>query len=135
MSNNRESAVGASGEGRRKERAVDCDRRTSGPGLARNVLAMAIAALLPLQGVLAQVRTADESRDTTNATDERTDARADPTQLDTIRVTGTRIKGGSVPSPVVAIDAEQLREEDFSDLGDVIRSVPQNFRRPEPRAW
>lgn len=49
------------------------------------------------------------------------------TELETIEVTGTRIKGGAVPSPVMAIDAARIREEDFGDLGEVIRSVPQNF--------
>ncbi|MEG8065977.1 TonB-dependent receptor [Xanthomonas hortorum pv. gardneri] len=49
------------------------------------------------------------------------------TELETIEVTGTRIKGGAVPSPVIAIDAARIREEDFGDLGEVIRSVPQNF--------
>ncbi|MCD9026728.1 TonB-dependent receptor [Luteimonas sp. BDR2-5] len=42
-------------------------------------------------------------------------------------VTGTRIRGGETPSPVVTIGIENIREEGFSDLGEVIRSVPQNF--------
>src|SRR3546814_13259997 len=42
-------------------------------------------------------------------------------------VTGTRIRGGSTPSPVITIDAEDIREEGFTDLGEVIRSLPQNF--------
>lgn len=48
-------------------------------------------------------------------------------QLDEIVVTGTRIRGGDTPSPVIRIDAERFREEGLSDLGEVIRSVPQNF--------
>jgi iron complex outermembrane recepter protein len=48
-------------------------------------------------------------------------------QLDSIIVTGTRIKDAAVPSPVVSIGAARIREEDFGDLGEVIRSVPQNF--------
>lgn len=44
-----------------------------------------------------------------------------------ITVTGTRIRGGATPSPVVTISSEQIRQEGFSDLGDVIRSLPQNF--------
>lgn len=47
--------------------------------------------------------------------------------LDKFMVTGSRIRGGSTPSPVVRIGIEQIREEGFADLGDVIRSVPQNF--------
>lgn len=52
---------------------------------------------------------------------------SDATELETIEVTGTRIKGGSVPSPVISIGSEQIRQEGFTDLGEVIRSVPQNF--------
>ncbi|MBB6249224.1 TonB-dependent receptor [Rhodanobacter sp. A1T4] len=48
-------------------------------------------------------------------------------QLATVTVTGTRIRGGSTPSPVVSIGSEQIQQEGFSDLGEVIRSVPQNF--------
>ncbi len=48
-------------------------------------------------------------------------------QLDTVQVTGTRIKGGTTPSPVITIDSTRIREEGFTDLGEVIRSLPQNF--------
>ena len=44
-----------------------------------------------------------------------------------ILVVGTHIRGGNTPSPVVAFSAKQIREEGFTDLGEVIRSVPQNF--------
>lgn len=47
--------------------------------------------------------------------------------LDKMTVTGTRIRGGETPSPVITIDAENIREEGFTDLGEVIRSVPQNY--------
>jgi len=47
--------------------------------------------------------------------------------LESIVVTGTRIRGGSTPSPVITIGSERIREEGFSDLGEVIRSVTQNF--------
>jgi outer membrane receptor protein involved in Fe transport len=49
------------------------------------------------------------------------------TNLESVQVTGTRIRGGSSPSPVITIGSEQIRQEGFSDLGEVIRSVPQNF--------
>ncbi|KZC35254.1 UNVERIFIED_ORG: TonB-dependent receptor, partial [Rhodanobacter sp. FW104-R5] len=49
------------------------------------------------------------------------------TNLQTVTVTGTRIRGGSTPSPVITIGSEQIRQEGFTDLGEVIRSVPQNF--------
>ncbi|WP_434028995.1 TonB-dependent receptor plug domain-containing protein [[Pseudomonas] boreopolis] len=50
-----------------------------------------------------------------------------PTELGTITVTGTRIRGGTTPSPVVTIGSERIREEGFADLGEVVRSLPQNF--------
>ncbi|MCD9033164.1 TonB-dependent receptor [Luteimonas sp. Y-2-2-4F] len=49
------------------------------------------------------------------------------TTMDAMVVTGTRIRGGSTPSPVIAIGAERIQEEGFTDLGEVIRSIPQNF--------
>ncbi len=54
-------------------------------------------------------------------------ADADATNLAQITVTGTRIRGGTTPSPVITIGSEKIREEGFTDLGEVIRSVPQNF--------
>lgn len=58
-----------------------------------------------------------------------TDKSATPaaTNLQTVTVTGTRIRGGSTPSPVITIGSEQIQQEGFTDLGEVIRSVPQNF--------
>jgi outer membrane receptor protein involved in Fe transport len=44
-----------------------------------------------------------------------------------IVVTGTRIRGGRAASPVITIGSKQIREEGFTDLGEVIRSIPQNF--------
>jgi len=49
------------------------------------------------------------------------------TNMASVQVTGTRIRGGSTPSPVITIGSEQIQQEGFSDLGEVIRSVPQNF--------
>jgi outer membrane receptor protein involved in Fe transport len=49
------------------------------------------------------------------------------TDMKGMTVTGTRIRGGTTPSPVIVIGAENIREEGFTDLGEVIRSLPQNF--------
>src|SRR3546814_8857532 len=49
------------------------------------------------------------------------------TDVATVTVTGTRIRGGTSPSPVITIGIANIREEGFADLGEVIRSVPQNF--------
>ncbi|UHH10118.1 TonB-dependent receptor [Luteimonas fraxinea] len=58
---------------------------------------------------------------------DRSGRETEAVQLDTIQVTGTRIRGGITPSPVVTIGIESIREEGFGDLGEVIRAVPQNF--------
>jgi outer membrane receptor protein involved in Fe transport len=50
------------------------------------------------------------------------------TDIQGFTVTGTRIRGGTTPSPVITIGSETIREEGFADLGEVIRSIPQNFR-------
>ena len=47
--------------------------------------------------------------------------------LSSVTVTGTRIRGGTTPSPIITIDSQQIQQEGFTDLGEVIRSVPQNF--------
>jgi len=52
---------------------------------------------------------------------------AEPTTLQAVSVTGTRIHGGVTASPTITIGAQQIQNEGFSDLGEVIRSVPQNF--------
>jgi outer membrane receptor protein involved in Fe transport len=52
---------------------------------------------------------------------------AEPTTLQAVSVTGTRIRGGVTASPTITIGAQQIQDEGFSDLGEVIRSVPQNF--------
>lgn len=49
------------------------------------------------------------------------------TDLEAVTVTGTRIRGGSTPSPVITISSERIQQEGFADLGEVARSLPQNY--------
>ncbi|MCD9026701.1 TonB-dependent receptor [Luteimonas sp. BDR2-5] len=49
-------------------------------------------------------------------------------ELERLTVTGTRIRGGTTPSPTIVLDEQQFQQEGFTDLGEVIRSIPQNFR-------
>jgi outer membrane receptor protein involved in Fe transport len=49
------------------------------------------------------------------------------TQLSAVSVTGTRIRGGVTASPTITIGAQQIQQEGFTDLGEVIRNIPQNF--------
>ncbi|TAM61622.1 MAG: TonB-dependent receptor [Rhodanobacter sp.] len=58
---------------------------------------------------------------------EKSGQKPEPITLQSVTVTGTRIRGGTTPSPVITIGSEQIKQEGFTDLGQVIRSVPQNF--------
>jgi len=86
----------------------------------------ALAFFLPLSVAAAQVIPAATTRDTDPPAD-TLDADTTATQLEAVTVTGTRIRGGTTPSPVITLGSERIREEGFADLGEVIRSVPQNF--------
>lgn len=61
------------------------------------------------------------------ARSETSTPQAAATDMEVVTVTGTRIRGGTNPSPVITIGSENIREEGFTDLGEVIRSLPQNF--------
>lgn len=49
------------------------------------------------------------------------------TTLNAVSVTGTHILGSTIPSELITIGSEQIQDEGFSDLGQVVRSIPQNF--------
>ncbi|HEY0204870.1 MAG TPA: TonB-dependent receptor plug domain-containing protein, partial [Acetobacteraceae bacterium] len=95
--------------------------------LARSLFAAALVPLLPLETVAAQEVVAMESTRGSDAVDDKPNADLATDELETIQVTGTRIRGGTSPSPVITIGSERIREEGFTDLGEVIRSIPQNF--------
>lgn len=53
-----------------------------------------------------------------------------------ITVTGTRVRGGHAASPLIVRDQEEMRNAGHSDLGTVIRSIPQNFTGGQnPGVW
>lgn len=62
-----------------------------------------------------------------SARDAKGNTQSEPTVLDAMTVTGTRIRGGVTASPTITITAQQIKDEGFTDLGQVIRSIPQNF--------
>jgi len=70
-----------------------------------------------------------QKNSTTPANEKATETKksVEPTTLSAVTVTGTRIRGGVTASPTITITAQQIQDEGFSDLGEVIRSVPQNF--------
>ncbi|HRO33959.1 MAG TPA: TonB-dependent receptor [Brevundimonas sp.] len=49
------------------------------------------------------------------------------TQLEGVVVTGTRIRGATPASPVVVVTQDDIRNAGHTDLGQVVRSLPQNF--------
>lgn len=46
---------------------------------------------------------------------------------DAITVTGSRIKGARLASPEIRIDRQDIQRAGFGDLGQALRSLPQNF--------
>ncbi|MFC5345568.1 TonB-dependent receptor domain-containing protein [Brevundimonas staleyi] len=48
-------------------------------------------------------------------------------ELDEILVTGSRIRGGITASPVITTTRDDIRNAGHTDLGEVIRSIPQNY--------
>ncbi|KAB2908980.1 MAG: DUF4880 domain-containing protein, partial [Dechloromonas sp.] len=54
-----------------------------------------------------------------------------PDQVETaeqeITVTGSRIKGARLASPEIRIDRGDIQRAGFGDLGEAVRSIPQNF--------
>jgi iron complex outermembrane receptor protein len=55
------------------------------------------------------------------------DRRADVDDGTDIIVTGSRIRGAPPASPVIRVTAEDMRNAGQSDLGQALRSIPQNF--------
>ena len=53
------------------------------------------------------------------------DSRAEPPEP--IVVTGTNIRGASVTSPVITVGRDDIEKAGQNDLGEVARSIPQNF--------
>lgn len=51
----------------------------------------------------------------------------EPSSGDPIVVTGTRIRGGPIASPVISIGENDIRNAGQATLGEVARSIPQSF--------
>ena len=53
----------------------------------------------------------------------------DPSTLDKITVTGSRIKRAQIegPSPVTVISSEQMKKEGFVTVNDALKTLTQNF--------
>lgn len=49
------------------------------------------------------------------------------TNLESVQVTGSRIRGAPPASPVTTLTREDMARAGYADLGDAIRGLPQNF--------
>ena len=112
--------------------SADLNGRTSAGVVGEKSIQDALSDLLRNTGlrfhVVSESAVSIEPIDKTARTDPvAASTSAEVAELATVVVTGSRIRGGATPSPVVTIDAKRIREEGFSDLGEVIRSLPQNF--------
>jgi outer membrane receptor protein involved in Fe transport len=50
-----------------------------------------------------------------------------PSEPQDIVVTGSRLRGAAIASPIVRIGQDDIRNSGQADLGDVVRRIPQNF--------
>jgi outer membrane receptor protein involved in Fe transport len=46
---------------------------------------------------------------------------------ETVVVTGSRIPGAEVASPIIRVTQDQIKAQGYTDLGQVVRSLPQSF--------
>ncbi len=56
-----------------------------------------------------------------------TESRETVGEEEAIVVTGTRIRGAPIASPVISLDDEQLRRQGKATLAEAVRTIPQNF--------
>lgn len=102
--------------------ARDLDGRTAPPLAGKMTAREAIGALLRGTGLTARF---DKGAVIIGG---RAGAEApDETPAEEIIVTGTRIAGAPAAVPVVRVSAEDIRNGGQADLGEVARSLPQNF--------
>lgn len=59
--------------------------------------------------------------------EENKSAKSRPVELTTVQVTGSRIRGAPPSSSVIHLSSDEIARAGQSDLGEVIRDIPQNF--------
>ncbi|MEE7558637.1 TonB-dependent receptor [Xanthomonas sp. Kuri4-2] len=99
-------------------------------------LALSIALIVAAQAAHAQAQSSEASASST--ADTRTSATArTTTELDAVSVTGSRIKRAQVEGaqPVVAITAQQIQQEGFSTVYDVLASMNQQGSVEADTQW
>lgn len=63
----------------------------------------------------------------TAAADDDDDEPSSEQSESAVLVTGTRIRGAPPAAPVITITSDEMRNAGHTDLGEVVRSIPQNF--------
>lgn len=100
-------------------------RLLDGTGLAADAIN---GSTFALREVPPEVKTPPPAREPKpNAPAAQQSSESETKELDTITVTGTRIRGAQPSSPLVMISQEEMRLAGHNNLGEVIRSLPQNF--------
>lgn len=101
-------------------------RKHKSPQISQLSAALAFA-LLAIAGV-AHAQTAPQSEEQDAKAKTTTSSTTQSGSLDTVTVTGSRIKRSQVegPSPVTVISAEQINREGFNTVSDVLQSLTQN---------
>lgn len=84
---------------------------------------------LILQGSGLHVRTTTSGRivESDRETPPSDDASSIRGESDTITVTGSRIRGAPIASPVISLSENTIRNSGQASLGEVARSIPQSF--------
>ena len=92
--------------------------------MTRQCAALCIGVSLLAMALPAHAR---EAQDAPPARSEETSAREGGEEADPIVVTGTRIRGARVIGDEISLDREAIVDAGQIDLGEAIRSLPQNF--------
>ena len=101
------------------------DGKTAPPLMGRFSVESALEALLKGSGLV--VRSSGASYVIAAAAEERRPPRATGDSGTAIVVTGSRISGTPLASPVITLSEERIREEGNATLAEAVRTIPQNF--------
>jgi outer membrane receptor protein involved in Fe transport len=102
------------------------DALLAGTGLTYRVTA-SNAILIEKQQVKAAAGEAQEGAAPPQTASDQPSARTPDPSVEKVTVTGTRIRGAKVASPVITITQEEMRMAGHSTLGEAARALPQNF--------
>lgn len=100
------------------------ERLLAGSGITWDVIDEATFSLRQAGGSGSRTATPQASP---SARSEATPALPQIVDMHEVAVTGTRIRGAAPTAPVITITLEEMRQSGYSDLGQAMRALPQNF--------